>query len=154
MQAFTAYLTSLNTTAEALLANTSLLTSVLYYHIVPAPVRTAIIPNGTSPLPTFDGRSVTAVKNASGVTVNGAKIIQANVAAGFSVVHVMDKVLVPPPAVNIAAALAARPALSTFAQAVALSPSISAIANNRTAAVTVFAPTVEASDPAARVPSL
>jgi uncharacterized surface protein with fasciclin (FAS1) repeats len=153
MQAFTAYLTSLNTTAEALLANTPLLTSVLYYHIVPMSVKTANIPNGTSLRPTMQlqGISVTLFKDASGVTVDGAKVTQADVAAGRSVVHVIDQVLTPP---TIASALAARPALSTFAKAVALAPSISAIANNRTAAVTVFAPNVEASDPAARVPSL
>jgi uncharacterized surface protein with fasciclin (FAS1) repeats len=160
MQAFAALLASLNTSATGLLGNTELLTTVLSYHIIPSVIRAADIPDGTTLVTTLGGSEVTVVKSASGVTVNGAKVIQADVAAGKSVVHVIDEVLLPPPAptpspaATIASVASGVPALSTLLAAVSASPSILAAATNPNTTVTVFAPTNEASDPAARDPSL
>ena len=55
---------------------------------------------------------------------------------------------IPPPPATIATAASGIPDLSIFAQAVAASPLISSLAKAPSTAVTVFAPTNEASDTA------
>jgi uncharacterized surface protein with fasciclin (FAS1) repeats len=44
---------------------------------------------------TVEGQNVT-LSTADGVTVNGAKVIQADVVADNGVIHVIDAVIVPP----------------------------------------------------------
>ena len=155
MQAFTALLADLKISAADLLANTELLTRVLSYHIIPSVIRAANIPAGTTLVTTLGGGTVTVCKNASGVTVNGARVIQTDVAAGLSVVHVIDAVLMPPPPprpATIASVASSVPALSTLVAAVSASPSILAAATNPNTAVTVFAPTNAVGGPHGRDP--
>ena len=161
MQAFNTYLR----TQPRLFRQPARLTSVIGYHIIPSVIRVADIPIGTTSVKTLQGGNVTISKDASGVvTVNGAKVIQADVVAGAGVVHEINSVLqpqrassslskstglqIPPPSGTIATAASGIPDLSTFAAAVAASPSISALAKAPLTPMTVFAPTNEASDPA------
>ncbi len=93
MQAFNVYLR----TQPGMFRYPALLTSVTGYHFIPSVIRVADIPIGTTSVKTLQGDSVTISKDASGVvTVNGARVIQADVAAGAGVVHVIDRVLDPP----------------------------------------------------------
>jgi transforming growth factor-beta-induced protein len=152
LQAFAALLATLNTSAADLLGKTDLLTQVLSYHIIPSVIRSADIPNGATAVTTLEGSNVTVVKTGNRVTVNGARVIRADVAAGLSVVHVIDAVLVPPPPpppATIASVAAGVPALSTLLAAVSASRTILAAATDPTTAVTVFAPTNGVSDPTA-----
>jgi transforming growth factor-beta-induced protein len=95
--AFAAALEDLDLTAEELLADTELLTSVLTYHVVPAEVP-------SSEVVTLDGQSVATVNGAElTITVDGetvmvddATVIAVDVEASNGVIHVIDSVLLPP----------------------------------------------------------
>jgi transforming growth factor-beta-induced protein len=90
--AFAAALTALGLTAEQLLANTQLLTTVLQYHVVPGLVGAAEVTSSTS-LVTLQGESISV----SGAVLNGSADITApNNWACNGVVHVIDAVLLPP----------------------------------------------------------
>jgi uncharacterized surface protein with fasciclin (FAS1) repeats len=93
MQAFNEYLR----TQPDLFRYPARLISVIGYHIIPSVIRAATLPIGTTSVKTLQGGNVTISKDASGVvTVNGATVIQADVAAGSILVHVIDRVLQPP----------------------------------------------------------
>lgn len=95
--AFVAALDSLDLTAEELLADTDLLTSVLTYHVVPGEVL-------AEQVLTLDGESVATVNGAEiqisvdgeTVMVNDATVTAVDVDASNGVVHVIDSVLLPP----------------------------------------------------------
>lgn len=73
--------------------NKAALTKVLTYHVVPGKVTSADIKDGA--VPTVEGQEVT-ISTANGVTVNGAKVTTADVQASNGVIHLIDKVLLPP----------------------------------------------------------
>jgi uncharacterized surface protein with fasciclin (FAS1) repeats len=73
--------------------NKDALTKILTYHVVPGTVMAADVTDGD--VATVEGQNVT-LSTADGVTVNGAKVIQADVVASNGVVHVIDAVIVPP----------------------------------------------------------
>jgi uncharacterized surface protein with fasciclin (FAS1) repeats len=73
--------------------NVAVLTSILTYHVVSGTVMSADIMAGD--VPTVEGSTV-ALDIASGVTVNGATVTTADVAASNGVIHVIDAVMVPP----------------------------------------------------------
>ncbi len=70
--------------------NRKKLTSILTYHVVPGRIML-----GARALKTVEGRAVN-VAPAAGQTVNGAKVVAANVTASNGVIHVIDSVLLPP----------------------------------------------------------
>ena len=73
--------------------NKDALTKILTYHVVPGTVMAADITDGD--VATVEGQNVT-LSTADGVTVNGAKVVQADIVADNGVIHVIDTVIVPP----------------------------------------------------------
>lgn len=95
--AFAALLTELNTTKDALFADTALLTQVLTYHVLAGRVLKADVPVGT-PIATVQGASFTVdaslkITDGAGRT---AGITATDVLASNGVIHVLDKVILPP----------------------------------------------------------
>ena len=72
--------------------NKDVLTKILTYHVVSGKVMAADVTDGD--VPTVEGQTV-ALSTADGVTVNGAKVIQADVETSNGVIHAIDAVLVP-----------------------------------------------------------
>ena len=73
--------------------NIAVLTSILTYHVVAGTVMSTDVVAGDAP--TVEGSNL-ALTTDMGVKVNDATVIQADVAASNGVIHVIDKVLVPP----------------------------------------------------------
>lgn len=81
-------------TMEALGKDKEMLKSVLMYHVVPGKVTAAQIKDGKTK--TAQGADVVVAKAGGFVTVEEALVTQADVAASNGVVHVIDRVLIPP----------------------------------------------------------
>jgi LPXTG-motif cell wall-anchored protein len=94
--AFTAALAALGMSADQLLADKELLTSVLTYHVVSGAVDAATVVGLTS-APTLNGASI-AIKVVDGdVILNGSvKVTVTDIEACNGVVHLIDGVLLPP----------------------------------------------------------
>jgi len=73
--------------------NKDVLAKILKYHVVSGKVLAADVKDGD--VATVEGQNVT-LSTAGGVTVNGAKVIQADVMASNGVIHVIDAVILPP----------------------------------------------------------
>ncbi|TWH42452.1 putative surface protein with fasciclin (FAS1) repeats [Dulcicalothrix desertica PCC 7102] len=73
-------------------ANKQKLVQLLGYHVVPGRVTSSQLKSGN--VNTVEGQSL-KVSVDTGVTVNGAKVVQADIPASNGVVHVVDKVLLP-----------------------------------------------------------
>ena len=85
-------------TVESLLLpeNKELLTSILLYHVVAGAVMAADVVELDSAA-TLNGASVSISVSDSGVMINNANVVQADVAASNGVIHIIDAVLLPPP---------------------------------------------------------
>merc|ERR1712238_291027 len=129
-----------------LLANKTALIKVLEYHVASGSVLSTDLSNGEK-IKTLEGEDVTVTisKTSSSTTVkiNDATVATANVKASNGVVHIIDKVLVPP---SFAA-----PTILELAAAANLSTSVAAVTAAKLGATlsgagpfTVFAPTNEA----------
>jgi uncharacterized surface protein with fasciclin (FAS1) repeats len=81
-------------TMAELAANKELLKSVLTYHVLPGKVVAADAKNGN--LKTVQGANVAVSRAGTFVTVEDAVVTQADVQATNGVVHIIDKVLMPP----------------------------------------------------------
>lgn len=81
-------------TMKQLAGDKELLRSVLTYHVVPGKVGAADVRNGN--VKTVQGANVALAKAGSFVTVEEAMVTQADVNATNGVVHVIDRVLLPP----------------------------------------------------------
>jgi uncharacterized surface protein with fasciclin (FAS1) repeats len=96
--AFAALLQELGVTKEQLLANKSLLATVLTYHVVPGQVLSTQVPVG-QPISTVQGGTFTV--DASLVITDGrgrtARITQTDILADNGVIHVIDRVILPQP---------------------------------------------------------
>ena len=95
------------------------LASILSYHVLPAKKTAAELTSGGATQATiysFDGSAATVrVNTTSGVSIGDAvlteaKVTSANVAATNGVVHIVDKVLVPPGVLNVVQMAQANPA--------------------------------------------
>jgi uncharacterized surface protein with fasciclin (FAS1) repeats len=73
--------------------NKDVLAKILTYHVVAGQVMAADVTDGD--VPTVEGQTI-ALSTADGVSVNGAKVIQADVVADNGVIHVIDAVILPP----------------------------------------------------------
>jgi uncharacterized surface protein with fasciclin (FAS1) repeats len=73
--------------------NKDVLTKILTYHVVAGKVMAADVTDGD--VPTVEGQTV-ALSTADGVTVNGAKVVQADVETSNGVIHAIDAVILPP----------------------------------------------------------
>ena len=77
----------------SILADKELLTSILTYHVVPGKVMAADVAAIESAA-TVQGQSL-SIKTDSGVKIDSATVIQADIEASNGVIHVIDTVLVP-----------------------------------------------------------
>jgi uncharacterized surface protein with fasciclin (FAS1) repeats len=78
---------------DALIANKAKLTQVLTYHVVAGKVTAADVVKLKS-AKTVEGEMV-RIDTSSGVKINGANVIKADVEASNGVIHVIDTVLLP-----------------------------------------------------------
>jgi branched-chain amino acid transport system substrate-binding protein len=91
--AFAAALEATGLTAEELLANTELLTTILTYHVVDGAVMSTDLADGE--VTTLAGLPVTVTLGDT-VMINDATVVVADVVALNGVVHIIDTVLLPP----------------------------------------------------------
>lgn len=82
-------------TVEALLADKEKLTAILTYHVVAGKVMAADVVK-LSEAKTVNGAALSIVAGQGGVTVDGAKVVTTDIAASNGVIHVIDKVILPP----------------------------------------------------------
>ncbi|WP_440951888.1 fasciclin domain-containing protein [Methanococcoides sp. FTZ1] len=82
-------------TLEALLEDEEALAAVLTYHVVAGEVMAADVA-GLESAETVQGESVIFTVTDDGVMVNDANVVQADIEASNGVIHVIDKVLLPP----------------------------------------------------------
>ena len=96
-EAFADLLTTLDVTAEELLADTETLTAVLTYHVVPveATSETVVTLDGAE-VETVNGAPVLITVDGDSVMVNDANVLAVDIEASNGVIHVIDKVLLPP----------------------------------------------------------
>lgn len=74
--------------------NKAQLTAILKYHVVAGEVRAAEVVKLTS-ANTVEGQPVSITASGSGVRVNDANVVKADVMASNGVIHVIDTVLIP-----------------------------------------------------------
>jgi uncharacterized surface protein with fasciclin (FAS1) repeats len=77
---------------DALLKDKAALTKVLTYHVVPGKVMAKDVKAGS--VKTVQGGNLT-LATMGGVTVNGAKVVAADVPADNGVIHAVDTVIMP-----------------------------------------------------------
>ncbi|KIY94465.1 hypothetical protein MNEG_13496 [Monoraphidium neglectum] len=101
VKAFEALASSLNTTAAALLTNTTLLSSVLRYHVVSGRHYSSDLSDAEQ-LPTLLGSNVTISKPPAMFNPNpvppappAAEVVIRDISAGQSVIHIINRVLTP-----------------------------------------------------------
>ena len=80
-------------TVEGLLQDKEKLMQVLTYHVVQGKVTAAEVKPGA--VPTVQGQSLSVRTEGGGVTVDNARVIQADVMASNGVIHVIDRVVLP-----------------------------------------------------------
>jgi uncharacterized surface protein with fasciclin (FAS1) repeats len=123
-------------TLAALAAHPAALRSVLLYHVVPGEVTSSDVVKLSS-AQTLEGSSVLIRANKGGVFVNQAKVTTPDVMASNGVIHVIDKVLIPPK--NIVATAKAAGKFTTLTALLKKSGLAGTLAGN--GPFTVFAPT-------------
>ena len=75
--------------------NKAQLVKILTYHVVPGKVMSSALAGKKTDAKTVQGDMVMVDATMGGVTVNGAKVVTADVAADNGVIHVIDTVLIP-----------------------------------------------------------
>jgi transforming growth factor-beta-induced protein len=106
-QAFSNLIGTLNTTAEDLLANTELLTTVLLYHVVSGEVFASdvVALDGQSVPTLLDGAFIGVAVEDGNVVLNGiVNVVQTDIDATNGVIHVIDNVLLPQSVIDMLAA--------------------------------------------------
>jgi uncharacterized surface protein with fasciclin (FAS1) repeats len=76
--------------------NKAQLTKILAYHVVPGSVLSTSLKSGD--VTSVEGSSLNVAVSAGKVTVSGANVVKADIKASNGVIHVIDKVLMPPDA--------------------------------------------------------
>jgi uncharacterized surface protein with fasciclin (FAS1) repeats len=84
-------------TVETLLKpqNKKKLVAILTYHVVASKINAKDVPTKATHVKTVNGKAVAAKRGKSGVTINTAKVVSADVPASNGVIHAIDKVLLP-----------------------------------------------------------
>lgn len=77
-------------------ANKAKLTKILTYHVVPGSVVSTSLKSGN--VKSVEGSPLKVTVAGGKVTVGGANVVKADVKASNGVIHVIDKVLIPPDA--------------------------------------------------------
>lgn len=75
--------------------NKEKLATILKYHVVAGEVMAGDIPKGQTPVATLQGADLSVEKTDTGVTVNDANVVKADIEASNGVVHVVDQVVLP-----------------------------------------------------------
>ncbi|NQW49901.1 MAG: fasciclin domain-containing protein [Rhodospirillales bacterium] len=75
--------------------NKAQLVKILTYHVLPGKVMSSALAGKKTDAKTVQGEMVMVDASMGGVTVNGAKVVTADVAADNGVIHVIDTVLIP-----------------------------------------------------------
>ncbi len=78
---------------EALLKDSAKLKAVLNYHVIPGYLMSKDVKSGE--VMTLQGTTLTASALSSELRVNGARVVQADIAATNGVVHTIDAVILP-----------------------------------------------------------
>lgn len=120
--------------------NKDKLTAILTYHVVPGSVMAADAAK-LSGATTVNGQRVDISASHGGVMVDGAKVVQADIAASNGVIHVIDTVIMPADK-NIVETAAAAGKFTTLAAALKAAGLDEALKGK--GPYTVFAPTDEA----------
>jgi uncharacterized surface protein with fasciclin (FAS1) repeats len=81
-------------TVEGLLADPAALANILTYHVIAGKVMSGDLSNNMTAT-TVNGADVT-IMTEGGVMVNGANVTTADIEASNGVIHVIDKVILPP----------------------------------------------------------
>ena len=81
-------------TMDELAKDPARLKAVLIYHVVPAQVMAAEVKNG--PVMSVQGTNLTLSRTGAYVTVEEAMVVTADIKATNGVVHIVDRVLLPP----------------------------------------------------------
>ncbi len=92
--AFAALLDDLGVTKEQLLAREDL-ADILLYHVVAGKVMSTDLEDGMTPA-TVNGATITVSIEGETVMINESTVTTANVEASNGVIHIIDKVLLPP----------------------------------------------------------
>ena len=75
--------------------NKEVLVKILTYHVVPSKVQSSALKSGE--VKSVEGGAVNVkVDSATGVMVNDAKVVQPDIQASNGVIHLIDKVMLPP----------------------------------------------------------
>ena len=141
--AFSALLTELGLSKTQLLANKSLLTAVLQYHVLGSRVVRADVPLGRAITP-LAGGIFKMESSAAGLVITDGRNRRANITAtdiraSNGVIHVIDKVLLPANRNIVETAIAASPEFSILVEAVVAANLQGTLSG--TGPFTVFAPT-------------
>jgi len=121
------------------------LENILLYHTIGAKIEAANVPAGpNAKVITANGDSVFVTSNANGVFINGIQVTNADVAADNGVIHVINRVLLPPSGNTVETAVASGldslvKAVTTATTAMGGDPTLANTLS--TAELTVFAPT-------------
>lgn len=122
------------------------LRNILLYHVFTQKYAAANIPSGTTELTTASNSKAYVSKKSNGVYVNGAMVTNADINASNGVIHVINKVLMPP-AGNIVQVAQGNSNLSFLVAAVVRasegSTNVASVLST-TNGLTVFAPTNQA----------
>jgi len=76
--------------------NKAKLQAVLTYHVVPGKVMAKDVKAGEQMVGTVQGGKVNVTGSGGAVSVNDAKVVKADIGADNGVIHVIDKVIMPP----------------------------------------------------------
>ncbi|MBD0304765.1 MAG: fasciclin domain-containing protein, partial [Tolypothrix sp. T3-bin4] len=74
--------------------NRALLVKILTYHVVQGENTSSTLKSGSTM--TLEGAPVRVNVSSSGVMVNNANVVKADITASNGVIHVIDKVILPP----------------------------------------------------------
>jgi len=96
------------------------LTPILLYHVVGLKVKAADVPAGpNAEVPTLNGAKIYATRKTDGsVFINGTAVIYADIKAVNGVIHVIDRILIPPTGNIVQTAIAANPEFTYLVTAV------------------------------------
>lgn len=139
--AFTALLSDLGVSSLDDIPSADL-ASILTYHVIAAKAMSTDLSTGYVPtLSTYDNNSITMyVETGPGVMINNSvSVTTADIEASNGVIHVVDRVILPPTVVNIALA---NDNFTTLVQAVVKAGLVDALSSD--GPFTVFAPTNDA----------
>jgi len=75
--------------------NKAKLVQILTYHVVPGKIMSASLAGKKTDAKTVEGDDLSIDATMGGVTVNGAKVVSADVAADNGVIHIIDTVVIP-----------------------------------------------------------